>query len=81
VEGVSGRGPGVSAEFDSGISVLGPCCSGNSTSSTDNREGFFFRRARLAGHERSGLDNQGSYSKIRMQQFVHEEKGDDSLGL
>lgn len=64
VEGVSGRGIGVSACAGSSSTSVPATCwiFGSSTDSADNSVvTFFFRRGRLAGQGKSGLESQGSY--------------------
>jgi hypothetical protein len=68
VEGVSGRGIVVSVVLRSSVSSLVTCCiMGSSTGSADSCEAcFFLRRARLAGHGRSGRENQGNYRLLEV---------------
>jgi hypothetical protein len=62
VEGVSGRGTEVSASIVSSLAVPSPWwIFGSSTGSAESRaDCFFFRRARLGGKGKSGLDSQGN---------------------
>jgi hypothetical protein len=63
VEGVSGRGIAASAGDGSSMSRVAAWISGSETGSADKGvAGFLFLRARRAGHERSGLENQGNYA-------------------